>query len=388
MKLIPSRLIKKMRRKMSKNNRKNPEPVIEENLLLTDYRPRCLLRRKETIPEKSRFPVIDAHNHLLGDTPPDEMISVMDKVGVRSFINVTGNVQFTFTESGYHGSMRDLSYFIEHYVNKYPGRFFCFTMSLFAQIDREILISDDNFTENCLKQLENDIKKGALGLKITKELGLKFKDYTGRYISVDDRRLYPIWEKAGELGIPVLIHTSDPEGFFLPIDRYNEHYLTLIKAPSWSFQNSHFSKQQLLEQRDRVIRDHPGTIFICPHVANFPENLEYVSTLLRKYKNIYIDFSARMDELGRQPYSARRFFEEFQDRILFATDMPVREEVYRTYFRFLETDDEYFEYPDYVGRFGHSRWGIYGLHLPDRILEKIYNKNALRIMPALKRAFE
>ncbi len=181
-----------------------------------------------------------------------------------------------------------------------------------------------------------------------RELGLHFKDKGGSFIRIDDERLYPIWRRAGELKVPVLIHSSDPVAFFLPVDQYNEHYLPLQEFPGWSFYGSHSSKKELLEQRDRMISKHPGTTFICPHVANYPENLDYVAKFLDNYSNVYIDFSARIDELGRQPYSSRDFMIRYQDRILFAVDMTVSPEVYRCYFRFLETSDEYFDYPFYT----------------------------------------
>lgn len=355
----------------------------DNNLLLKDFKPMSMLVHDEHIPAKAKYPVIDAHNHLFGDVDPEEIIRIMDNVGVKLFINVTGNTQFTFVVEGYSGKPRDIEWYLKRYVYKFPGRFACFTMSVFAGIDDEILIKDDRFTEKAVRILEEDVGKGACGLKVTKELGLFFKDMKNSFIPVDDERLSPIWEKAGKLGVPVLIHTSDPAGFFEPIDRLNEHYPTLSKAPDWSYYGSYYSKTQLLEQRDRMILRHPGTTFICPHVANYPENLRYVSEFLDSHPNAYIDFSARIDELGRQPYSARDFMIKYQDRVVFGTDMPVREDVYRTYFRFLETKDEYFDYPDYVGRFGYSRWRIYGLGLPDEVLEKIYYKNTCRIIPGI-----
>jgi len=215
---------------------------------------------------------------------------------------------------------------------------------------------------------------------VTKEVGLFFKDSDGRYIPVEDERLFPIWRRAGELGKPVLIHVSDPVAFFLPVDERNEHYLTLQEFPAWSFYGSFYSKWELLEQRNRVIATHSQTRFILPHVANNPEDLDSVARLLDRFPNVVIDFSARIDELGRQPYTARDFFIAYQDRILFGIDMPVRADIYRCYFRFLETRDEYFEYPDYIGRWGYSRWRIYGLGLPDEVLRKIYFENAERVI--------
>ncbi len=346
---------------------------------LRDYKPEPMLKRPDNTPERAKFPVIDAHNHLFGDLPADEMLAVMDEVGVRTFVNATGNAGIPLQNNCYTIERRDISRYMDGYVKPHPGRFAAFTMSDFAQWGDPVLLTD-GFADRCIKHLEEDVARGALGLKITKELGLFFTDSDGNQVAVDDERLFPIWKRAGEMDLPVLIHVSDPVAFFLPVDERNEHYPTLQEFPGWSFHGSHFSKWELLEQRDRVIAAHPKTRFILPHVANNPEDLDSVSRLLDEFENVVIDFSARIDELGRQPYTARDFFIRYQDRILFGTDMPVRADIYRAYFRFLETRDEYFEYPDYIGRWGYSRWRIHGLHLPDEALKKVYHRNAERVL--------
>ncbi len=353
------------------------------DLLLKDFQPRSMLKRPAHVPEKARFPVVDAHNHIFGESDPAEMVRVMDEVGVKTFVNATGNACFPIVENCYTVERRDLHEFIGSHVEPYPGRFCAFTMSEFARWDDLCIFRDDDFVEKTVAVLEEDVEKGACGFKVTKELGLKFTDNDGSIVPVDDSRLDPVWKRAGEMGLPVLIHTSDPEAFFLPADRYNEHYLTLHGFPSWSFHGSQFSKRELLDQRERMIARHPGTIFICPHVGNYSEDLGYVARLLEEHPNIIIDLSARMDELGRQPYSSREFIIRYQDRILFGTDMPISAEIYRCHFRFLETRDEYFEHPDYIGRWGHSRWMLHGLYLPDGVLKKIYFQNACRVIPTL-----
>jgi predicted TIM-barrel fold metal-dependent hydrolase len=258
-------------------------------------------------------------------------------------------------------------------------------MAEFARWDDFTLNLDAGFAEACTRTLEADVRSGALGLKITKELGLRFHEPNGEMIRVDDERLYPVWKRAGELGLPVLIHTSDPVGFFLPVDPRNEHYPTLLKYPGWSFHGSRYAKEELLAQRRRMMADHPGTTFILPHVANLPEDLAWVSRQLDDLPNVHIDFSARIDELGRQPYSARDFLIAYQDRVLFGADMPISTDMYRAYFRFLETRDEYFDYPGYQGESDNvTRWKIYGLELPDGTLRKIYHANALRLIPGLE----
>ena len=362
-----------------------------KDLLVKEFKPKSLLNLGDNTPQQARFPVIDAHNHLFGDLPAGKLVQGMDEAGVRVFLNVTGNVRLPYDESGYKIEPRDLGMYLDKYCRAHPGRFAAFTMSDFARWDEFTLFrspenpegSPERWVDLCIRHLEEDVERGALGLKVTKELGLQFRDNDGSLLPVDDRRLFPIWRRAGQLDIPVLIHTSDPLGFFLPVDAGNEHYQSLQEFVDWSFQDAEFSKQQLLEQRDRLVAEHPDTRFLCPHVANFPEDLDYVSSFLDRHPNAWIDISARIDELGRQPYTAREFMIKYQDRILFGTDMPPRPDIYRCYFRFLETRDEYFEYPDYIGRWGHTRWRIYGLGLPDEVLKKIYSENALRLVPGL-----
>ena len=276
--------------------------------------------------------------------------------------------------------------FLDRAAKRCPGRFYGFTTALFAGApDDPLYIDRDRFVAKTLATFEEHVQKGARGLKLLKELGLRHRDPDGNLIHMDAAFLDPVWEKAAELKVPVLVHHSDPYGFFQPTTPENEHYDTLKKYPDWSFADPAFpQKQALLERRDRVIRRHPGTVFILPHVANFAENLSYVAQLLDENPNVYIDFSARIDELGRQPYTSRDFFLRYQDRILFGTDMPASVEMYRCYFRFLETPDEYFIPPDYDGTFDRWRWRVYGLELPQQVLEKVYYRNALKVIPGLR----
>ncbi len=352
-------------------------------LPMRDYRPRSMLALPAHVPERARFPVIDAHNHLFGELSPEALLEVMDQVGVSTFVNVSGNVAMPFDEAGYTIRVEGIDGFLDDYVAAHPGRFAALTMSGFARWGDFTVFRESDFVERVIADLEEHIGKGALGLKVTKELGLQFRDPHGAMVPVDDERFFPVWKRAGELGVPVLMHTSDPVAFFLPVDEANEHYANLRRFPGWSFCGSHFSKEELLEQRNRVVALHPETTFILPHVANHAEDLASVAALLDAHANVCIDFSARIDELGRQPRAAREFMIAYQDRVLFGTDMPVSVETYRCHFRFLESRDEWFEYPDYVGRWGHSRWGISGLDLPDEVLKNIYHRNAVRIIPGL-----
>jgi predicted TIM-barrel fold metal-dependent hydrolase len=348
------------------------------------------LVNKPTFIGKASFPVIDAHNHLWGNWQVDKVVQTMDEVGVVGYCDLTANVRIEFANGGYTINPGNISDFNENCTKKYPGRFYCFTMANFAQPANKSLFDDSKrFVNECIETMHAHVRQGAKGLKILKELGLQYRDPHGKLINCDDERLAPIWEEAAKLKMPVLIHQADPAGFFEPVSPENEHYESLIKYPAWSFADPKYPrKTELLERRNNLVRQHPNTIFILPHFANYSENISYVSKLLDENPNVYIDFSARLDEIGRQPYSSRDFFMRYQDRIIFGADMPSNiessVEMYRTYFRFLETFDESFYSPDYDGTFDRARWPICGIGLPKGILKKIYYENILKIIPSLK----
>lgn len=348
---------------------------------------KCYLCREAHIPERARFPVIDAHNHLWAEWGRvDDVARTMDACGVVSYCDLTANIHMRWVKGGYAFDSGDIADFFDNTVARYPGRFYGFTSATFTRpVDKPLFTDAEAFVEETLAMLRDHVSRGARGLKILKELGLRYRDGEGRLVRVDDERLAPVWDEAGRLGVPVLIHQSDPYGFFEPVTPENEHYDSLQKYPSWSFSDPQFPrKQELLERRDRLLANHRGTRFMLPHVANFAEDLDYVARLLDENPNVMIDFSARADELGRQPYRAREFLVRYQDRIYFGTDMPASPAMYRFYFRFLETRDEYFVPPDYDGTFERHRWCVHGLGLPDEVLKKIYHENALDIVPGLR----
>ncbi|MEX1136766.1 MAG: amidohydrolase family protein [Balneolales bacterium] len=336
------------------------------DLRLLDWEPVTQMVVKQTLIKKPRFPVIDIHNHLGDLSSTEEYLKTMDEAGVWKAVSLDGRSSEDFYKEHLEVSQS---------VSK--ERLIVFFTPDFSNID------EPDFGEKEAAKLEEAVELGCRGMKIFKNLGLTNKDSNGDLIRLDDQRIDPIWAKCGELGIPVIIHTSDPKAFFTPVDRYNERYDELGERPHWAFFGDEFpEKEDLLNQRNRVFKRHPDTTFIATHMANLPEELGRVSMWLKQYPNMYVDINARISELGRQPYTCRRFMIEHQDRILFGTDTRPNIEAYQVYYRFLETDDEYINADPSHHRQG--RWRIYGVFLPDEVLEKIYNKNALKIFAQFK----
>lgn len=338
---------------------------------LSQYQPRPQIVIKETNIPRSRFPAIDIHNHL-GDEfgagwckrPVQELLDVMDQANIEALVDLDG---------GWGENV--LQQRIEQYKNPYPQRFICF-----GGVDWDNWCKLGNrFPEWAAQRLGQQASWGAQGLKIWKNFGLTVKDQFNEMVKVDDPRLHPIWQTAAELKLPVIIHVADPVAFFQPLDQYNERWEELNSHPNWHFYSPTFPEfASILEQFANLVRKNQNTIFIGAHVGCYAENLTWVSQLMDQCENFYVDIAARLAELGRQPFTARSFFERYQDRVIFGTDSPPNPQIYQRYFQFLESDDEYFNY-DIVEPPGQGRWRIYGVQLPDNILKKIYRLNARKI---------
>ena len=366
-----------------------PQPA-GQPLALADYEPKSMLHVQETQVERAKFPVVDVHTHITVSAKsengvglaaerkhlgtPDELLPVMDRKNIRAMVNLTG---------GYDKGLSDV---IAKYDRAYPGRFYSLTEPCYSKF------LEPNYPRIQADEIEKAYRAGAKGLKLLKTLGLYLRENitSGKLVKVDDPRFDPMWDACGQLNLPVAMHVSDPIAFFTPTDRFNERYEELNNHPDWSFYDHDFpSNAELLEARNRVFARHPRTQFLVLHVGNFSENLDNVSENLDRFPNMTVDIAARIGELGRQPRRSRRFFDRYQDRILFGTDATphgdefpqqvFNDKLYEIYYRFLETEDEYFDYaPAKVPPQG--RWRIYGIGLPESILQKVYNQNAERLL--------
>ncbi len=341
------------------------------DLLLKNFKPESKLELKTTEIYEQRFDVIDAHNHLsegFGEAwnnyPPSELLDVLDEAGIKILVDLDG---------GWGEDI--LNRHLDHFKSFAPDRFIHFGGVDWSKFSEH----GDNFGEWAAHSLRSQVERGAEGLKIWKALGLSLQDHRGQLITVDDRRLSPLWEMAAELGVPVLIHVADPVAFFDPLDQSNERWEELHVHPDWHFPSPpNPAFMEIMKQLANLVKRHANTTFIGAHVGCYSENLAWVGRLIDQVPNYYVDISARISELGRQPYTARKFFMQYADRILFGTDLNPSPEMYRLYYRFLETDDEYFNYSlEEIPPQG--RWRIYGLNLPDEVLMKVYFSNAKKI---------
>lgn len=348
-------------------------------LRLAEFEPRSMLHVPETKVERARFPIVDFHTHVSPrgrrqGVPPAELVTTMDAVNVQTMVNLTGGTGDVLTTN------------LANFDRAFPRRFVTMTEPTWSRA------GEDGYAAWQADEVGRAKEAGAVGVKVLKQLGLFLRDGgdAGPLVKVDDPRFDPMWEACGALGLPVAIHVGDPEAFFLPIDRFNERYEELGAHPDWSFHGKDFpSFTEVLQARDRVYARHPKTTFVGLHVGHWAENLAAVGETLDRFPNVHVEIGARIGELGRQPRTAGKFFDRYQDRILFGTDaVPLGietpqqvfgEELYRIYARFLETEDEYFDYaPAKVPPQG--RWRIYGLGLPDQILRKVYHQNAERVL--------
>ena len=345
----------------------------KNNLMdIGEYSPISTLVVSETPTYKSKFPFVDVHSHHW-DMPVKDLSKIvreMDSLNMGYMINLSGSGFGVF--SGKQKLMDiNLTKSLQNVKQNYPNRFGVFLNLDLTKID------DVDFKENNIKYIEDAVSQGAIGLKIYKNLGLNLRDSRNIRVPVDDDRLSHIWETCAKFNIPVLIHSGEPKAFFDPVNKYNERWLHAREKPN-SFRPSdkYPSFDQVMYEQYQLFKNHPKTTFINAHFGWYGNDLAKLSEQLAELPNVYVEFGAVINELGRQPNTARRFFEDYQDRILFGKDIYKMDEYY-IYFQVLETDDEYIEY--YRKR--HGLWRLYGMNLSDEILKKVYFENALKIFP-------
>ena len=338
-------------------------PIMAQEMGFEEYNPTSTLVVPGEEITSAKFPFIDVHSHQrdMSIEALTDLVADMDVMNEAIMVNLSG------------GSGESLKEKIDNINKSYPNRF-----AVFANVDFEGA-KDLEWGRKAASQLEEDINNGAKGLKIFKSLGLRNKDADGKRLAIDDPRLDPIWAKCAEMGVPVLIHAADPKSFWDEMDSDNERWLELKTHPRRKRTATDPAPfEQIIQEQHNVFKKHPNTKFINAHMGWHANNLKKLGELLDEMPNMNVGISAVIAELGRQPQNARAFFIKYQDRVLFGKDSWKPEE-FPTYFRVLESNDEYFPYYKKY----HAFWSMYGLNLPDNVLKKLYYQNALNLIPGL-----
>ncbi len=366
------------------------KPAIDPALPLSEFRPVPRAKLKTTLLTQAKFPVVDVHSHFWvrlrhDPTQLKQIVAMMDRNRIAVSVSLDG-------ELPYGSSPGRLEQHMDYLWQEYESRFAIFANINWVGAGNQ----EDPATWACHQQefcrltvmaLESAAKRGISGVKVFKSFGLQYHNPDGSLIEIDDPRFDPIWEACGRLGLPVIMHTADPSAFFQPITPENERYEELSRHPEWHFPSDKFpSRETLHAARNRLFARHPKTTFIAAHLGNDGEDLEATARMLDEHPNVVVEIASRISELGRQPYSAREFLIQYQDRVLFGTDGPWPELRYQRYWRFLETKDEFFPYSEKEFP-PQGFWQIYGVFLPNEVLKKIYHENALRIIPGIREKF-
>lgn len=331
-----------------------------KDILLKNYRPKSIYKVPVTEIKKAKFPVVDAHSHAYANNPADvaQWVKNMDEMGIEKTIVLTMAAGKDFDS-------------IQALYGKYPDRFI-----LYCELDYEGY-DKPGWSEKAIKELERCVKLGAKGIG---ELGDKGKGlFYGKEkawgMHFDDPRMDPVLDKCADLNIPVSIHVADPIWMYEKMDSTNDG---LMNAVTWRLDNQPGVKghQEMVAVMEHAVKKHPKTIFISNHFMNLEYDLGQLGTLLDKYPNLYVDNSARYAESANTPRFTAAFYEKYQDRILYGTDMGFETGMYKITFRILETADEHFYANDLFG----YHWALNGFALPDSVLKKIYKENVVKLL--------
>ena len=357
------------------------------DILLREFRPESTLIIPETKLAHAAFPAIDLHTHFrlrMREATPEDLGKYVREVLDPNHIAICVSLDAKLGEEDEH---------LKYLSGPLSDRFGVFVHLDFqgsGAVDRPETwaVNQPSFGREAAAKLQAAKAAGCLGVKFFKQFGLEHPDAKGKPLRINDKRFDPIWRACGDLGMPVIIHVADPAAFFLPTDATNERWEELARHPEWSFADPKFPRrEQLAEDFLEVVARHRGTTFIAAHCLNYANDLGTLGKWLDTNPNLYVDIASRINELGRQPYTARAFFDRFDQRILFATDGPWPAQRLGYYWRFLETFDENFPYSEKKPP-PQGLWSICGIGLRQESLRRIYFENAIRLIPSLKEKYE
>lgn len=333
-----------------------------DGLLLKDYEPRSIYNIPITKIEKAKFEVIDMHSHDYASSEEDivRWIANMDKYGIKKTIVLTKAT----------GARFDSLYGV---YSKYNGRF-----DVWCGFDYSGY-KEKGWVKKAIKELERCNKVGAKGIGELgdKGLGLQYSHPSAAEgMHIDDPRIQPLLKRCGELNMPINIHVAEPKWMYEKMDSHNDGLMNGYKWRIDLTKSDIYDHQALIGSLENAVKGNPGTTFIACHFANCSHDLSIVGSLLDQYSNLYADISARYGETAPIPRFMKSFYERYQDKLIFGTDMGFEKDMYEVVIRILETEDEHFYKQDYF----NYHWPLHGFGLNDDVLKKIYNENAKKII--------
>ncbi len=335
-----------------------------ETLLLKDYRPKSIYKIPITEIAKAKFPIIDMHSHPYAKTAVeiDEWVQNMDEVGIEKTIILTMTTGAEFDE-------------IHSKYSRYPERFEMWCGFDFTGFDKP------GFGPVAVKELERCRQAGARGVGEIhdKGKGLRSGKSNAPGMHPDDPRMDSLWEKCGELGMPISLHVADPIWMYQKMDRHNDG---LMNAYEWRLDNQPgiVCLSGMVDILERTAARHRNTTFVACHLANLDYDLARLGEVLERNPNLYADISARYAETAPIPRFASQFYAKHSGRLVYGTDMGVDKAMYRVTFRILESMDEHFYE---IEQFSYH-WSLNGFGLSAAILRQVYHDNAARLLGARK----
>lgn len=333
-----------------------------DQILLKDFKPVSIYKIPVTTVNKALYAAIDIHSHDYASTEEnvDQWVKTMNESGIEKTIILSGATGVKFDA-------------VVQKYSKYPDRFEVWCGLDYSGYDLP------GYGPAAVKELERCYKMGAKGVGEVSDKGMGINYSQGLKapgMHLDDPRLKPLFEKCAELHLPVNIHLADPIWMYEKMDASNDG---LMNAQTWKIDLTKpgiIGFDALMGTLENVVKLYPNTIFIACHFANLNHDLERLGSMLDQYPNLYSDISARYAESATIPRAMQAFYQKYQDRLLYGTDMGLNQDMYKITFRILESNDEHF----YGREISTYHWAMNGFGLQKDILKKIYRDNANKFL--------
>ena len=319
---------------------------------------------------------IDAHAHIRTEDP-----GIMEFAASEGFQFLTINVR-----SHSQAYIDSQTYYAETMMEQYPEKISFVTTFSMENFE------DPGWAEAVIEKLERDFQKGAIGVKVWKDIGMTFRDSSGNFIFIDDPLFDPIFEFIADKQKTVLAHIGEPKNCWLPIDSMtvnnDKNYFKEHPQYHMYLHPEYPSHEALIASRDQLLTKHPDLILVGAHLGSLEFDVDELAKRLDQFPNFAVDMAARVCHFQVQDREkVRDFIIKYQDRLLYATDFVISakddfnqrkawlEDEWNMDWKYFATD-EVINSPNVDNPFK-------GLDLDEKILWKIYHSNALAWYPGM-----